>query len=151
VGVSLETYFGSSGMDVSAMKMGLKMRIEQEGLPSGNLDMIYNTRLSQELAKWAETKETTEDIHMLLYKAYFVDNHNLSDIDYLVTIAEKADLQGDEAREVLEKRTMKNLIDEDWSLSREMGITGVPTFLVGKQAVVGFQPYEALDQLIKNI
>ena len=38
----------------------------------------------------------------------------------------------------------------DWKLSREYGITGVPTFVVGRYGVVGAQPYEALAQLVEK-
>jgi predicted DsbA family dithiol-disulfide isomerase len=137
-------------MDINEMKKGIKMRIEKEGLPSGNIDMLYNTRLSQELAKWADSMNTTEEIQMLLYKAYFVDNYNLCDIDVLLDIAEKAGLSKDEARDVLEKRTMQKQIDEDWQLSKDMKITGVPTFIVNDKAVVGFQSYDVIEALIKN-
>ena len=56
----------------------------------------------------------------------------------------------DRAREVLEKRTFKDAVDEDWKLSRQYGITGVPTFVVGRHGVVGAQPYEALEQLVQK-
>ena len=52
--------------------------------------------------------------------------------------------------DVLEKRTFKEAVDADWKLSREYGITGVPTFVVGRQGVVGAQPYEVLEQLVKE-
>ena len=44
---------------------------------------------------------------------------------------------------MLEKRTFKEAVDADWALSREYGITGVPTFVAGRFGVVGAQPYEA--------
>jgi len=54
------------------------------------------------------------------------------------------------AREVIEKRTFKEAIDRDWALSRQYGITGVPTFVAGHRGVVGAQPYEVLEQLVKQ-
>ena len=57
----------------------------------------------------------------------------------------------DAAREVLEKRTYRAAVDADWKLSREYGITGVPTFVVGRRGVVGAQPYEALEQLVTKV
>ena len=56
----------------------------------------------------------------------------------------------DGAREVLEKRTQREAVDEDWKLSRQYGITGVPTFVVGGYGVVGAQPYEALEALVRQ-
>ena len=116
----------------------------------GIMARVFDHEYVVELAKWADTMETIEDIHMLLYKAYFVDNVNLSNHDVLIAIAEKAGLSVEGAREVLAKRTMTQKIDQDWKLSREMGITGVPTFVIGKDSVVGFQPYEVLDRMMKK-
>jgi predicted DsbA family dithiol-disulfide isomerase len=41
-------------------------------------------------------------------------------------------------------------VDADWKLSRQYGITGVPTFVVGRYGVVGAQPYESLAELVKK-
>jgi predicted DsbA family dithiol-disulfide isomerase len=51
---------------------------------------------------------------------------------------------------VLEKRTFKAAVDADWKLARQYGITGVPTFVVGRHGVVGAQPYEVLEQLVRK-
>ena len=51
---------------------------------------------------------------------------------------------------MLEKRTFKDAVDADWKLSRQYGITGVPTFVVGRYGVVGAQPYEELEQLVQK-
>jgi predicted DsbA family dithiol-disulfide isomerase len=51
---------------------------------------------------------------------------------------------------VIEKRTFKEAVDADWKLSRDYGVTGVPTFVVGRYGVVGAQPYETLVQLVQK-
>ncbi|MNC97994.1 DSBA-like thioredoxin domain protein [compost metagenome] len=68
----------------------------------------------------------------------------------LVEIAQSVGLPGDKAREVIEKRTYRAAVDADWAKSREYGVTGVPTFVAGQQGVVGAQPYEALEELVKR-
>ena len=51
---------------------------------------------------------------------------------------------------MLEQRTFKDAVDADWALSRQYGITGVPTFVAGRFGVVGAQPYEALEELVRK-
>ena len=51
---------------------------------------------------------------------------------------------------MLDKRTFKAAVDADWALSRQYGVTGVPTFVAGKYGVVGAQPYEALEELVRR-
>ena len=53
------------------------------------------------------------------------------------------------AREVIEKRTHKAAVDADWEKSRQYGVTGVPTYVFGDRGVVGAQPYEALEELVR--
>jgi predicted DsbA family dithiol-disulfide isomerase len=112
--------------------------------------MTYNSRLAQELGKWADTQPGGEAIHDALFRAYFVEALDISQPAVLLDIAERAGLSRDGAREVLEQRTFKAAIDEDWALSRQYGITGVPTFVAGRFGVVGAQPYEALEALVRK-
>jgi len=39
-------------------------------------------------------------------------------------------------------------VDADWELSRRYGVTGVPTFVVGRQGVVGAQPLRGAGALV---
>jgi len=66
----------------------------------------------------------------------------------LLSVTEQVGLDVTVARDVLQSRSCRDLIDADWKLSRRMGITGVPTFVVGDQGAVGAQPYEVLERLI---
>ncbi len=120
----------------------------EEGLPYGNRTKTFNSRLAQELGKWADTQPDGEALHDALFRAYFVDGKNIGDIDTLIEIAEAADLPGSEARDVLESRRFKNAIDDDWQRSKAYGITGVPTFVAGGRGAVGAQPYEVLERLV---
>ncbi len=130
------------------MQRRLLALMESEGLEYGDRTHTYNSRLAQELAKWADTQPGGEGIHMALYRAYFVNGTNLARTDDLVEIAEGLGLPGGEARSVLETRSFGDAVDRDWQRSMEVGVTGVPTFAVGGERVVGAQPYEVLEQLV---
>ncbi len=149
-GRSLEQLFAGRGMDLDAMFTRMKGLMDEEGLPYGQRTHTYNSRLAQELGKWADTQPGGEAIHDALYKAYFVDGLNIGDIDVLVKIAEAVGLSGEAAREVLTSRGFSASVDEDWEKSRQFGVTGVPTFVAGGHGVVGAQPYEALEQLLRQ-
>jgi predicted DsbA family dithiol-disulfide isomerase len=68
----------------------------------------------------------------------------------LLEVAKSVGLDEAKAREVLETRSYKDAVDADWDKSRQYGVTGVPTFVAGRQGVVGAQPYETLVQLIES-
>ncbi len=149
-GRSLADLFAGRNVDRKAMHAQMKARMEAEGLPYGERTMTYNSRLAQELGKWADTQPGGEAIHDALFRAYFVEKRDISQPAVLLDIAKHVGLSADGAREVLEKRTFKEAVDADWKLSHEYGITGVPTFVAGRYGVVGAQPYEALEQLVRK-
>lgn len=149
-GRSLEDLFAGRGMDLNAMYLQMKERMEAEGLEYSLRTHTYNSRLAQELGKWADTQPGGEAIHDALYRAYFVDGVNVGDVEALLKVAAAVGLDVDAAREVLESRSFKASVDEDWNKSRQYGVTGVPTFVAGRQGVVGAQPYEALEQLLQE-
>ena len=145
-----DLFAGRSAEQRKAMHAQMKARMDAEGLPYGERTMTYNSRLAQELGKWADTQPGGEAIHDALFRAYFVEARDISQPAVLLEIAQHVGLPVDAARQVLEKRTFKDAVDADWTLSREYGITGVPTFVAGGHGVVGAQPYEALEQLVRK-
>ena len=149
-GRSLADLFAGRNMDLKALHAQMKARMDAEGLPYGERTMTYNSRLAQELGKWADTQPGGEAIHGALFRAYFVEARDISQPAVLLDIARQVGLSVDAAREVLEKRTFKDAVDADWTLSRQYGVTGVPTFVAGRYGVVGAQPYEALVQLVQK-
>ncbi len=146
-GMLLRDLFKGRGFDVQAMQAQMKERMDAEGLPHAPQDRLLNSRLAQELSKWAETKGAP-GIHDALFRAYFAEGVDISDTDALVKIAEKLGLDAAEARRTLDERTMRDAVDADWKQARALGITGVPTFVVGRRGVVGAQPYEVLERLV---
>ena len=149
-GRALAALFGGRDEDRQARHQQMKARMAAEGLPYGDRTMTYNSRLAQELGKWADTQPGGEAIHDAFFRAYFVEARDISDTEVMLEIVKSVGLSVEAAREVLEKRTFKDAVDEDWKLSRQYGITGVPTFVVGRHGVVGAQPYEALEQLVET-
>jgi len=145
-GLALKDLFAGRGLDLDAMHARMKSLMDGEGLPYNRRTHTYNSRLAQELSKWADTKPGFEKIHEALYKAYFVDSRNLADKRVLLDVAQSVGLPVEEAESILDNRTFKHEVDADWQKARQYGVTGVPTFAVNGSKVVGAQPYEILAQ-----
>ena len=149
-GMSLEELFRGRNVDMQAAHKRLQALMEAEGLPYRPRTHTYNSRLAQEVAKWAETKPGGEAVHDALFKAYFADGRNIGDSAVLVDVARSVGLPAAEAADALRERRYRTGVDADWAKSRENGVTGVPTFVSGGRGVVGAQPYEALVQLVRQ-
>ena len=128
----------------------MRALMDAEGLAYGPRTHTYNSRLAQELAKWAETQSGGDAIHDALFSAYFADGRNIGDPSVLVDVARSVGLPADDAADVIKERRYRAAVDADWAKSREYGVTGVPTFVSGPHRAVGAQPYEALVELLRR-
>ena len=154
-GQLLEDLFAGRDVDINAMYMRMKGLMDAEGLEYGPRTHTYNSRLAQELGKWADQQAASgkdySAIHDALYRAYFVDGQNIGNVDVLVAVAEKAGLPGEDVRDVVTSRSAQEAVDADWEKSKQYGVTGVPTFVAGGYGLVGAQPYDALEQLMRTL
>jgi predicted DsbA family dithiol-disulfide isomerase len=146
-----ELFANRPGYDPEAMYQRMKGLMDAEGLPYGRRTHTYNSRLAQELGRWADTVEGGEALHDALYRAYFVDARNIGDPDVLLEIVGETGLEVEAARQALATRRFKAQVDTDWARSRQLGVTGVPTFVAGGYGVVGAQPYEVLERLLTEV
>jgi predicted DsbA family dithiol-disulfide isomerase len=144
----LKDLFAGRGLDLDAMHDRMKGLMDAEGLPYNRRSHTYNSRLAQELAKWADSRPGSEAVHQALYRAYFADGRNIGDPGVLVEIAQSAGLPADTVHDILMNRLFKEAVDADWEKARQYGITGVPSFVAGTYKLIGAHPYEALAQLL---
>jgi predicted DsbA family dithiol-disulfide isomerase len=153
-GRDLGSYLRAKGMDAQAALARLKPLMDDEGLEypthvEGRRQ--YNTRHAQELALWAGehgTAQQLDALHDRLFRAYQVENLDVGCIDVLARLAAEVGLDDAAARAALEHADYCEAREEAWRLATQMGVTGVPTYVVGQRGVVGAQPVEVLQQLL---
>jgi predicted DsbA family dithiol-disulfide isomerase len=147
-GMELSQLFAGHESYIDAMQAKLMQVAATEGLPLTKRTRTYNSRLAQELGKWAETKGLGGQFHREVYRNFFVDGSNIARVEVLVKIAETAGLPTDEARKVLEARSYAHVVEADWQRSRELRITAVPAYLFDGKKLVGFGSYDDFVHLI---
>ena len=118
------------------------------GLPFGTRTMTYNSRLAQELGKWAEESGQGAEFHNAVFRAYFAHGKNIANRDVLRDIARSVGLSGKQALRVIDDRAYRQAVDADWNRSQRAHVTSVPTFMIKGNALVGAQPYAALEKFI---
>lgn len=150
-GALTDLFSDRSPEQIEAQQAQMRGLMEQEDLPYGKRTHTYNSRLAQEIGAWADTQKGGEVMHDALYKAYFVETKNIGDPDVLLEIVEANGLPVEDARKVLEERTFKDAVDEDWRKSHQYGVTGVPTFVAAGHGVVGAQRYETLEKFLESV
>ena len=96
-GITLDALFAGREVDLDESYNRMKGLMDAEGLEYGKRTHTYNSRLAQELGKWADTQDGGPALHDALYRAYFVDGRNIGDADTLVAITEEVGLSGQAA------------------------------------------------------
>jgi predicted DsbA family dithiol-disulfide isomerase len=147
-GMELSELFAGREADIGAMQARLSQLAAAEGLPLAARTRTYNSRLAQELGKWAESRGTGDPFRSAVYRAYFVDGTNLALVDDLIRIAGTVGLAVEEARAVLVERRYAAAVDADWQRAGELRITAVPTHLCGGKRLAGFSSYDDFVRLI---
>jgi predicted DsbA family dithiol-disulfide isomerase len=132
------------------MRDRVKQAADEAGLPLVDREKTFNSRLAQELGKWAERNDKGDQFHHAVFKAFFADGINIAKIPMLLDIASSVGLSREESEAVIVKRAFKADVDEDWSLSQRNGVTAVPTFLINNNRLVGAQTYEKLERLMEG-
>ncbi len=101
-GRALSELFAGREAMIRDMQARLLLAAAAEGLPLTERTHTYNSRLAQELGKWAESRGKGDPFRRAVYQAYFVDGRNIALIDELLRIAGTVGLPAGEAREVLD-------------------------------------------------
>jgi predicted DsbA family dithiol-disulfide isomerase len=130
------------------MMARLKQAADELDLPVRERTRVYNSRRATELGKWAEAQGRGEAFHDAIFRDYFAEGLNISDVAVLREICARLGLDPDEAERVLTEGAYTSTVDEDWDYARKLGVTAVPTFRAAGRTVIGAQPYEVLERLI---
>jgi predicted DsbA family dithiol-disulfide isomerase len=104
------------------------------------------------LLRWSHLVGSQRTVAEALFTAYWCWGQDVSDIDVLKTIAIVNGLNGPEIAEELATERDKTDVLEEAKLAQNIGVTGVPTFVMNrKYGATGAQPAAALAQLIRKV
>ncbi len=149
----LEGKFGGKAAAVKAYAPVLE-RAEAAGL---NIDFAAikrtpNTLDAHRLIHWAGIEGLQDRMSMALFKAYFDEGRDIGDHEVLADIADSLSMDAAMVRHLLATDADVDDIRARDARFREMGISGVPTFIVaGQHAVPGCQPADMWLKVIDEL
>jgi predicted DsbA family dithiol-disulfide isomerase len=121
----------------------------QDGLEVGTREHWYDSTPAHEASEWATERGAGDAFRRGVYRAYFVHDRNIGSPEVLAGIAAEAGLDGAALQEDLHEGTYRDRIAAQYAEARSLGVTAVPTFVAGRYAIVGAQPYEAFCHLME--
>jgi predicted DsbA family dithiol-disulfide isomerase len=120
-----------------------------------NFDKIEkspNTLDSHRLIRWAGTAGCQNEMVDILFRRYFTDAEDIGDRGVLLDAAAEAGMDTDIVEDLLVRGADSELIRREDALAREMGIQGVPSFVINeKWVMVGAQETVSLIKMFDKL
>jgi predicted DsbA family dithiol-disulfide isomerase len=108
-----------------------------------------NTFNAHRLIRWAGEAGLQEEMVERLFRLYFLEGGDLTDLAVLTQAATQAGMEQVLVERLLAGDADKAEVRTEIEDYQRMGVTGVPTFIIaGRYAVVGAQPAEVLSAAI---
>lgn len=149
----LETKFGGKEGAIRAYAPVLE-RSEAAGLAIdfAAIKRTPNTLDAHRLLHWAGIEGCQDRMAMALFQAYFNEGRDIGDPEVLADLADSLSLDGAMIQRLLASDADRDAIRARDAQFRQMGISGVPTFIVGGQhAVPGCQPADLWVKVIDDL
>ncbi len=117
-----------------------------------NIKRMPNSRASHQVLMWARTTGHQNEIAERLFRAYFTEGLNIGDYRVLTDIAGEVGMDANLVGLLLQKGSDAEQIGELEKIAHEMGVTGVPCFVIErKYAIVGAESSDKFLQVFDGI
>ena len=120
----------------------LRTYAQEAGLVMRRPSKIPYTLYSLEATEYAQEQGRFDDFHLAAYKACWEDDKDLGDLKVIEELALKCELDWPELSERLESEYYRDTVLTQYKQAVDMGIRGIPAFLIGNLLLTGAQPYE---------
>ncbi|CAG9991561.1 unnamed protein product [Clonostachys byssicola] len=136
---------------IGPMHSHMKALGAQEGIDFTFKSRTGNTRDSHRLVKFGKAKDAEHKVVGEIMKMYFEQGGDITSHADLVAAAERAGLDGAEAKAWLDEGKGGKEVDEEVSKAYDMGIHGVPKFIVnGKYQIDGAQEFSVFADTLRK-
>ncbi|HZV56516.1 MAG TPA: DsbA family oxidoreductase [Sphingobium sp.] len=140
-----KTAEGRALLKAKAAELGFVMAMSEES-------RLWNTFDAHRLLHWAGLEGRQLALKHALFAAYFTREENLSDPEVLVRAAVDAELDGEEARAVIESDRYTTAVRHAERVWQERGVNAVPAYIfAGRYIVSGAQSPEGFEDLLRRI
>ncbi len=133
-------------------------RVEREceaaGLPFRRPTRVCNTRRALETAEVVRTRSASAFAALddALFRAHFVDNVALDDVDVLDQLVGTTGLDAQEVRAAVDGGEGRPPVDHSMQRAREAGVTATPAWLIdGRLVIPGALPAETVERWVSRM
>lgn len=145
---------GGSGGKPSGAALAIQDAAKEEGIEIdySKINRMPNTLDSHRLLKWAAGADCEDAMADILFRRYFTEGQDISDHAVLIEAADEAGMDGKLVADLLASDADKDAIRKEDEMAREMGVTGVPAFILDQKFMIpGAQDPEQMTRIIKKM
>jgi len=134
------------------MMKNLESMAEQEGLPLAQRTFTTNSHKALLLAEAAKALDPQifRSLHKRLFDAYFREARNIGDEQVLREIASECGVPDEVMEQAWSSPELEQFLNAQSVRSAQLGINGVPAYIIGRYLVPGAVPTEILRQAARE-
>lgn len=130
----------------------LKARAAAAGLTMVEREHIPSTRRAHQAAEFARAEGRLEPFHAALLRRYWSEGQDLWQWETLRGAAVEVGLDPDALQQAVEEGRYARVVEDSIAESRKVGVTAVPTFLVGDRFIIqGAQDVAVFRQAMQRL
>ncbi len=137
--------------DIAKLSEMLRRRAEELGLPYSPAPILANSALALAAAEYARDVGKFPEFHHEMLSAVFARGQNIGSREVITETARRAGLDGAEMLRAIDDGRYTERLRQSNDLGHDLGVTGVPTFIVNdRYVIVGAQPIETFRQIFRQ-
>lgn len=116
------------------------------------IERTPNTFDAHRLIRWSRSTGMQNAVVNQLFARYFERGEDLGDRDLLLDVAESVGMERAVVKQLYDNDADRELLETEESTAREIGVNGVPTFIVAnKHVVTGAQPPDLWENVLDEL
>ncbi|MCL0044365.1 DsbA family protein [Dehalococcoidia bacterium] len=121
----------------------------EAGLTMRRAPLTPNTRMAFEASAFAKSKGLFEHFHRACYKALWEDGADLGQLSVLQYLGEQVGLDAQDMKDSLGASLYASETKEQYHEALSIGVSGIPSFIIGGYFFSGVQPYEFFKKVVE--
>jgi len=131
------------GVNRLAAQVGLQLRLH---------DRLINSRPALQAAEFAREQGHFEAMHKELFRAYWDEGRDVSDLAVLRDVAARVGVDMAGMEQAIAEDRFGDYLDARRSEAEELMINGIPAHVIdGRYLVMGAQPYDLFERVMAKI
>ena len=110
-----------------------------------------NTLYALEATEHANQRGLFYPFHLGLYKAYWEHGKDIGSLEVIRDVAVECGLDWPELEERLESSFYQDTVMSQFREAMELGIQGIPAFLIGEYLFTGARPYDTFKTVMEKV